>query len=254
MAFLEVRNLGKTYVTRLGACRVQALKDVSFSVEKGEFIAVMGESGSGKTTLLNILAALDRPGSGDVLLEGKSLSGIAEKELAAFRRDNLGFVFQDFNLLDTFSVRDNILLPLVLKRIGIKQMEERLMPVVKQLGLAELLDKYPYELSGGQKQRTAVGRAIITSPALLLADEPTGALDSHQAQRLMELFCRLNGGGQTVIMVTQSVKAASYASRVLFLRDGQVFHQLCRGDKSAFDMQGQISDALSMVLAGEENE
>lgn len=175
MAFLEVRNLGKTYVTRLGACRVQALKDVSFSVEKGEFIAVMGESGSGKTTLLNILAALDRPGSGDVLLEGKSLSGIAEKELAAFRRDNLGFVFQDFNLLDTFSVRDNILLPLVLKRIGIKQMQERLMPVVKQLGLAELLDKYPYELSGGQKQRTAVGRAIITSPALLLADEPRGA-------------------------------------------------------------------------------
>ena len=254
MEFLEVRNLGKTYVTRLGACRVQALKDVSFSVEKGEFIAVMGESGSGKTTLLNILAALDRPGSGDVLLEGKSLSGIAEKELAAFRRDNLGFVFQDFNLLDTFSVRDNILLPLVLKRTGIKQMQERLAAVAGQLGLTELLDKYPYELSGGQKQRTAVGRAIITSPALLLADEPTGALDSHQAQRLMELFCRLNGGGQTVIMVTHSVKAASYASRVLFLRDGQVFHQLCRGDKSAFDMQGQISDALSMVLAGEENE
>lgn len=254
MAFLEVRNLGKTYVTRLGACRVQALKDVSFSVEKGEFIAVMGESGSGKTTLLNILAALDRPGSGDVLLEGKSLSGIAEKGLAAFRRDNIGFLFQDFNLLDTFNVRDNILLPLVLKRTGIKQMEERLMPVVKQLGLTELLDKYPYELSGGQKQRTAAGRAIITSPALLLADEPTGALDSHQAQRLMELFCRLNDGGQTVIMVTHSVKAASYASRVLFLRDGQVFHQLCRGDKSAFDMQGQISDALSMVLAGEENE
>ena len=254
MAFLEVRNLGKTYVTRLGACRVQALKDVSFSVEKGEFIAVMGESGSGKTTLLNILAALDRPDSGDVLLEGKSLSGIAEKELAAFRRDNLGFVFQDFNLLDTFSVRDNILLPLVLKRTGIKQMEERLAAAAGQLGLTELLDKYPYELSGGQKQRTAVGRAIINSPALLLADEPTGALDSHQAQRLMELFCRLNGGGQTVIMVTHSVKAASYASRVLFLRDGQVFHQLCRGDKSAFDMQGQISDALSMVLAGEENE
>lgn len=254
MAFLEVRNLGKTYVTRLGACRVQALKDVSFSVEKGEFIAVMGESGSGKTTLLNILAALDRLGSGDVLLEGKSLSGIAEKELAAFRRDNLGFVFQDFNLLDTFSVRDNILLPLVLKRTGIKQMQERLAAVAGQLGLTELLDKYPYELSGGQKQRAAVGRAIITSPALLLADEPTGALDSHQAQRLMELFCRLNGGGQTVIMVTHSVKAASYASRVLFLRDGQVFHQLCRGDKSAFDMQGQISDALSMVLAGEENE
>ncbi len=254
MAFLEVRNLGKTYVTRLGACRVQALKEVSFSVEKGEFIAVMGEPGSGKTTLLNILAALDRPGSGDVLLEGKSLSGIAEKELAAFRRDNLGFVFQDFNLLDTFSVRDNILLPLVLKRTGIKQMQERLAAVAGQLGLTELLDKYPYELSGGQKQRTAVGRAIITSPALLLADEPTGALDSHQAQRLMELFCRLNGGGQTVIMVTHSVKAASYASRVLFLRDGQVFHQLCRGDKSAFDMQGQISDALSMVLAGEENE
>lgn len=254
MAFLEVRNLGKTYVTRLGACRVQALKDVSFSVEKGEFIAVMGESGSGKTTLLNILAALDRPDSGDVLLEGKSLSGIAEKELAAFRRDNLGFVFQDFNLLDTFSVRDNILLPLVLKRTGIKQMQERLTAAAGQLGLTELLDKYPYELSGGQKQRTAVGRAIITSPALLLADEPTGALDSHQAQRLMELFCRLNGGGQTVIMVTHSVKAASYASRVLFLRDGQVFHQLCRGDKSAFDMQGQISDALSMVLAGEENE
>lgn len=239
MAFLEVRNLGKTYVTRLGACRVQALKEVSFSVEKGEFIAVMGESGSGKTTLLNILAALDRPGSGDVLLEGKSLSGIAEKELAAFRRDNLGFVFQDFNLLDTFSVRDNILLPLVLKRTGIKQMQERLAAVAGQLGLTELLDKYPYELSGGQKQRTAVGRAIITSPALLLADEPTGALDSHQAQRLMELFCHLNGGGQTVIMVTHSVKAASYASRVLFLRDGQVFHQLCRGTRARLICRGR---------------
>lgn len=254
MEILQVKEIKKTYTTRFGGNQVQALKGVSFSVQEGEYVAIMGESGSGKTTLLNILAALDRPDSGDVLLEGKSLSGIAEKELAAFRRDNLGFVFQDFNLLDTFSVRDNILLPLVLKRTGIKQMEERLAAAAGQLGLTELLDKYPYELSGGQKQRTAVGRAIITSPALLLADEPTGALDSHQAQRLMELFCRLNGGGQTVIMVTHSVKAASYASRVLFLRDGQVFHQLCRGDKSAFDMQGQISDALSMVLAGEENE
>lgn len=254
MAILEVNNLEKIYTTRFGGSSVQALRNVSFSVEAGEYVAIMGESGSGKTTLLNILAALDRPTRGKVMLEGRDITSISEKELSAFRRNNLGFVFQDFNLLDTFSVRDNILLPLVLKRTGIKQMEERLAAAAGQLGLTELLDKYPYELSGGQKQRTAVGRAIITSPALLLADEPTGALDSHQAQRLMGLFCRLNGGGQTVIMVTHSVKAASYASRVLFLRDGQVFHQLCRGDKSAFDMQGQISDALSMVLAGEENE
>lgn len=250
MTLLEVKNLKKIYTTRFGANQVQALSNVSFSVENGEYVAIMGESGSGKTTLLNILASLDKPTSGDILLNGASLLSIGEKEISAFRRDNLGFVFQDFNLLDTFSVKDNIFLPLVLARRSYKEMEEKLVPIAKRLGIAELLTKYPYEISGGQKQRTAIARALITNPQLILADEPTGALDSRATDSLLRLFGEINNDGQTILMVTHSTKAASHAGRVLFLRDGEVFHQLYKGSMTTEEMFGRISDTLTMLASG----
>lgn len=254
MFVLEVQHLKKIYTTRFGANRVQALSDVSFSVEEGEYVAIMGESGSGKTTLLNILAALDRPTSGAVLVENKEINRIKESEMAAFRRDNLGFVFQDFNLLDTFSVRDNIFLPLVLSKVPCEEMERRLEPLAKKLGLTELLDKFPYELSGGQKQRTAAARALVTNPKILLADEPTGALDSRAADGLMEQFARINGEGQTILMVTHSVRAASHAGRVLFIKDGEVFHQLYRGRKTTQEFYQNITDTLTMIMTGGERQ
>ena len=250
MPLLEVSRLKKTYVSRFGGQKVEALKDMNFSVENGEFLAIMGESGSGKTTLLNILAALDRPTEGSVLLDGRELSAVPEKERSAFRRENLGFVFQEFNLLDTFSVRDNILLPLVLSGVKPGEMEPRLTPLARRLGIEGLLDKYPYELSGGQKQRTAVARAMIPSPRLLLADEPTGALDSRSADELLELFAQVNAAGQTVLMVTHSVTAASRAGRVLFIADGQVFHQLYRGRDTNRQFYQRITDALTLLSAG----
>ena len=250
MALLEVSRLKKTYVSRFGGQKVEALKDMNFSVENGEFLAIMGESGSGKTTLLNILAALDRPTEGSVLLDGRELSAVPEKERSAFRRENLGFVFQEFNLLDTFSVRDNILLPLVLSGVKPGEMEPRLTPLARRLGIEGLLDKYPYELSGGQKQRTAVARAMIPSPRLLLADEPTGALDSRSADELLELFAQVNAAGQTVLMVTHSVTAASRAGRVLFIADGQVFHQLYRGRDTNRQFYQRITDALTLLSPG----
>ncbi len=250
MALLEVNNIKKTYVQRFGGNRVEALKNVSFSAEDGEFIAIMGESGSGKTTLLNILAALDRPTAGSVILDGRDLTKIKESEMSSFRRDNLGFVFQEFNLLDTFSVKDNILLPLVLRGMKYLDMEEKLMPVAKSLNIAELLTKFPYEISGGQKQRTAVARAIITDPKILLADEPTGALDSKASDELLKLFGGVNARGQTILMVTHSVKAASHARRVLFIRDGMVFHQIYRGNCTTDQMYRKISDALTVMSAG----
>ena len=252
-AILEVSSLRKVYTTRFGAVQVEALRNVNFSVEKGEYLAIMGESGSGKTTLLNLLAALDKPTSGTILLEGKPLSELKESEVATFRRDNLGFVFQEFNLLDTFNVEDNILLPLVLAGVSYKEMRERLQPVAASLGLTELLKKYPYEISGGQKQRTAVARAIITRPRLLLADEPTGALDSASTDELLRLFSAINLAGQTVLMVTHSVKAASHATRVLFIRDGEVFHQLYRGASSTEQFYQKISDTLTLLATGGEN-
>ncbi len=188
MAMLQVECLKKIYTTRFGGNQVQALSDVSFSVETGEYVAIMGESGSGKTTLLNILAALDQPTSGKVFLDGKDLTMVKEREIAAFRRDNLGFVFQDFNLLDTFSLKDNIFLPLVLAGKSPKEMELRLNPIAEQLGITHLLEKYPYEVSGGQKQRAAVARALISKPKLILADEPTGALDSKSTDGLLDVF------------------------------------------------------------------
>lgn len=250
MALLEVNNIKKVYVQRFGGNKVEALRNVSFSAEDGEFIAIMGESGSGKTTLLNILAALDKPTAGSVILDGRDLTKIKESEMSAFRRDNLGFVFQDFNLLDTFSVRDNILLPLVLRGMKHRDMEEKLMPVAKSLGIAPLLTKFPYEISGGQKQRTAVARAIITDPKILLADEPTGALDSKASDELLKLFGGINSHGQTILMVTHSVKAASHARRVLFIRDGSVFHQIYRGNDTTDQMYRKISDALTVMSSG----
>jgi putative ABC transport system ATP-binding protein len=250
MPLLEVRSLKKIYTTRFGGNQVQALSNVSFTIEQGEYVAIMGESGSGKTTLLNILASLDKPTSGEVLLQGKSITTIKEKEIAAFRRDNLGFVFQDFNLLDTFSVRDNIFLPLVLAGRHHDEMEKRLAPIAAKLSIMDILSKYPYEISGGQKQRTAVARALITNPHLILADEPTGALDSRATDGLLRLFGEINFEGQTILMVTHSIKAASHASRVLFLRDGEVFHQLYKASMTNEEMYGKISDTLTLLTTG----
>lgn len=250
MALLDVKNVRKVYTTRFGGNQVEALKDVNFSVEQGEYVAIMGESGSGKSTLLNILAALDKPTEGKVFLKEKDLSKVKEKEMAAFRRNNLGFVFQDFNLLDTFSLKDNIFLPLVLSGTPHKEMERRLLPLADKLGIKNLLEKYPYEVSGGQKQRAAVARAVITQPQLLLADEPTGALDSKAAKELLKLFTSLNQDGQTILMVTHSVKAASTAGRVLFIKDGRVFHQIYKGNLSETQMYQKISDAMTAITAG----
>lgn len=253
MSILKVEHLKKVYTTRFGSQQVQALRDVNFSVEEGEFIAIMGESGSGKTTLLNILAALDKPTEGHVFLGNRELSAVSEKEISAFRRDHLGFVFQDFNLLDTFSLRDNILLPLVLAGTPYREMEQRLKPLADKLGITSLLSKFPYEVSGGQKQRAAVARALITDPQIVLADEPTGALDSRSSDNLLELFGEINKGGQTILMVTHSVKAASHAGRVLFLRDGRVYHQLYRGSESREAQFRRISDTLTVLTQGGEN-
>lgn len=252
MTVLEVTNLRKIYTTRFGGNKVQALSNITFSVEQGEYVAIMGESGSGKTTLLNILAALDKPTCGDVKLEKKSLNRIKESEIASFRRDNLGFVFQDFNLLDTFSLRDNIFLPLVLAGKSYQEMQERIVPIVRKLGIAELMDKYPYEVSGGQKQRAAVARALITNPRLILADEPTGALDSKATDELLHLFSEINRDGQTILMVTHSVKAASHAGRVLFIKDGEVFHQIYRGNSTNEELYQKISDTLTAIATGGE--
>ena len=254
MALLDVKNVRKVYTTRFGGNQVEAIKDVNFSVEQGEYVAIMGESGSGKSTLLNILAALDKPTEGKVFLKEKDLSKVKEKEMAAFRRNNLGFVFQDFNLLDTFSLKDNIFLPLVLSGTSHKEMERRLLPLADKLGIKNLLEKYPYEVSGGQKQRAAVARAVITQPQLLLADEPTGALDSKAAKELLKLFTSLNQDGQTILMVTHSVKAASTAGRVLFIKDGRVFHQIYKGNLSEAQMYQKISDTMTAITTGGEDD
>lgn len=250
MALLEVTGLKKIYTTRFGGSQVQALSSVSFNVAEGEYVAIMGESGSGKTTLLNILAALDRPTGGTVLLDGKDITKIKESALAAFRRDRLGFVFQDFNLLDTFSIQDNIFLPLVLQGKSYEEMSGRIEPLAKKLGISQLLNKYPYEVSGGEKQRAAVARALITNPRIILADEPTGALDSRATESLLNLFGEINAEGQTILMVTHSVKAAAHAGRVLFLRDGEVYHQLYRGTQTVEQMFARISDTLTAMTQG----
>jgi putative ABC transport system ATP-binding protein len=250
MNVLDVNGIKKIYRSRFGTNQVEALKNITFSVEKGEYIAIMGESGSGKTTLLNILAALDKPTAGTVMLEGQNLTGIKESAMATFRRDNLGFVFQEFNLLDTFSVEDNIFLPLVLSGKKNEEMEKRLEPIAARLGIDSLLKKYPYEISGGQKQRVAIARAIITEPRIILADEPTGALDSRSTDDILRIFADINKAGQTILMVTHSIKAASKAGRVLFIRDGEVFHQIYRGDATDEQLYQKISDTLTRLQAG----
>ena len=252
MALLEVKNVKKIYTTRFGNNQVEALKNVNFSVESGEYVAIMGESGSGKTTLLNILAALDKPTEGKVYLKGNDLGNLKEKDIAAFRRQNMGFVFQDFNLLDTFSLKDNIYLPLVLSGAKYNTMEKRLAPIAEKLGITQILDKYPYEVSGGQKQRAAIARALITKPQLILADEPSGALDSKAADSLMNLFTTINRDGQTILMVTHSVKAASSANRILFIKDGEVFHQIYRGNLTSEQLYQKIADTLTVLTTGGE--
>lgn len=250
MSILEVNGIKKIYTTRFGGNKVEALRNVSFCVEQGEYVAIMGESGSGKTTLLNILAALDKATEGKVMLDGQDLSKVKDSQIAAFRRDNLGFVFQEFNLLDTFTLEDNIYLPLVLAGKSYQEMNQRLHPIASQLGIAQLLKKYPYEVSGGQKQRAAVARAIITEPKLILADEPTGALDSKATDELLRLFTQINQDGRTILMVTHSVKAASHASRVLFIKDGEVFHQIYRGNSTDEQLYQKISDTLTLLATG----
>ena len=245
MEILRVENLCKEYGK--GQTKVKALDNVSFSVEKGEYLAIMGESGSGKTTLLNILASLDKPTSGTVFLNEVNTTKISEKDISKFRRDNLGFVFQDFNLLDTFSVRDNIYLPLVLQGKDYREMESRMMPIVKRLEITDILDKFPYEISGGQKQRTAAARALITSPQLVLADEPTGALDSRASEHILKMFEEINQEGQTIVMVTHSAKAASHASRILFIKDGVVYHQLYRASLQEDDFYQSIQSTLTVI-------
>ena len=252
MKLLEINNLKKIYTTRFGGTQIQALRNVTFSVEQGEYVAIMGESGSGKTTLLNILASLDKPTSGDVLLNGNRILDLSERELSAFRRNNLGFVFQDFNLLDTFNLQDNIFLPLVLAKKSYSEMNQRLQPIAEKLGISDILKKFPYEVSGGQKQRCAVARALITKPQIILADEPTGALDSRATDSLLKLFGKLNHEGQTILMVTHSVTAACHAGRVLFIKDGEVFHQLYRGESSVEEQYQKISDTLTMIAIGGE--
>lgn len=248
MTLLEINHLKKNYSTRFSKQTVEALRDVNFSVEKGEFVAVMGESGSGKTTLLNILSTLDDATSGEVLLEGKNLADIKDSKVSEFRRDDLGFVFQDFNLLDNFSIKDNILLPLVLSNTPIKEMEQRLQPIVEKLGIADLIGHYPYEVSGGQKQRAAVARALITEPKLILADEPTGALDSKSSQSLLETFEAINQSGQTIMMVTHSTRAAAHSNRVLFIQDGIVFNEIYRGEQTVDQFMEKITQTLMVLI------
>lgn len=250
MLLLQVNHLKKVYTTRFGGNKVEALRDIHFTVEQGEYTAIMGESGSGKTTLLNLLASVDRPTDGEILLNGKNIVSIKDSSLAKFRREHLGFVFQDFNLLDTFSLEDNIYLPLVLAGKKYNEMAPKLVEIAGRLGIADLLKKYPYEVSGGQKQRAAVARAMITDPDIILADEPTGALDSRSASELLGIFSQIHAAGQTILMVTHSVRAASHAGRVLFIKDGEIYHQLYRGDLSNEELYKKISDTLTVLLSG----
>ncbi len=242
---LELRDIKKTYQSK--NMRVNALQGVNFDMKEGEFIAIMGESGSGKTTLLNIIASFDKPSFGEITLKGSDIASIPDNKLAGFRRNHLGFVFQDFNLLDTLSNSDNIALPLVLSGVSPKEIEQRITEVSTKLGIETLLKKFPYEISGGQKQRIAIARAMITAPELILADEPTGALDSKTAEQIIKLFNQLNQDGHSILMVTHSIKAASGANRVLFIKDGTVFHEIYKGDLSSKQFQDRIADSLSML-------
>lgn len=245
---LDVKNVKKVYETK--GNKVEALRDVSFGVQKGEFVAIMGESGSGKSTLLNLLATFDKPSEGTILMNEQNITDIKDSELATFRREQLGFVFQDFNVLENFNNKDNILLPLVLSGTTIFEMEKRIKELAEKLGIEEILEKYPYEISGGQRQRVAIARALITDPAIVFADEPTGNLDSKSSEQIMLLFNQLNIAGNTILMVTHSVRAAAAASRVLFIKDGIVYHEIYKGDNTTNTFQDKIADSLSMLSTG----
>lgn len=250
MVILELKNVKKTYKAK--NIETKALKGINLSVEKGEFISIMGESGSGKTTLLNIIATFDKATLGSIILNNKNLNLLKDKKISKFRRKELGFVFQDFNLLDQFNNRDNIFLPLVLSNEKVSVMKDRLDKIKTKLGIENLLEKYPYEISGGQKQRVAIGRAIITKPSLLLCDEPTGALDSHSSEMIMNLFSDINKSGQTVLMVTHSLRAASYAKRILFIKDGIIYHEIYRSEnESQSEFMERITNAQFILNRGD---
>lgn len=244
---LKATNITKVYTSKKGSYTHQALDQFNLQVEKGEFIGIMGPSGSGKSTLLNILAMIDKPTAGTVEIDGMSTKQLNDKELALFRRKRLGFVFQDFNLLDTLSVKENILLPLVLEKMPKEQMEKRLIEITEILGISDILSKRTYEISGGQQQRTAVARALIHDPELILADEPTGNLDSKAAKSLMEALEKLNKEqGRSILMVTHDPFAASYCSRIVFIQDGKPYTEIYRGEKRQAFFQ-KILDVLSML-------
>ena len=241
---LELWDLHKIYSVEKSGVKYEALKGVDFQAKEGDFIAIMGESGSGKTTTLNIIASLDTPTSGEVVIGGIDISKMNNKEICKFRRENLGFVFQDFNLLNYFTVKDNIAFPLVLLNKSKKEIDEKVSELAEQTGITKLLDKYPYEISGGEKQRTAVARALVCDPQLVLADEPTGALDSKNSDQLMELFQTFNDKGQTIIMVTHSIKSASKAKKVLFLKDGMIGNTLDKADRNDDEFEEEIANFL----------
>lgn len=242
---LDVKHVKKVYRTR--GNEMTALKDVDFGVQKGEFVAIMGESGSGKSSLLNIIATYDQPSEGMLELNGQDLSKIPSNQVAKYRREELGFVFQDFNVLDTFNNKDNILLPLVLSGASLKVMEARIAEISQFLGIEEVLEKYPYEISGGQKQRVAIARALINEPSLVLADEPTGNLDSATSSQILEVIENVNKAGNTVLMVTHSLKAAAQARRVLFIKDGVIYHEIYRGEATVQQFQDRIADSVSVL-------
>lgn len=252
MNILEVKNLRKVYNSEDKNTQVVALKDINFEVEEGEFVAIMGESGSGKSTLLNLIATLDKETSGDVILSGENTKNKSDEERAKFRREKLGFVYQDFSLLSSLNNRDNIFLPLVLENEKYKIMEEKLAPIARALKIENLLDKFPYQISGGQKQRVAVARSLITNPKILLADEPTGALDSNSSMELLNIFEKINKSGQTILMVTHSTMAAARASRVLFIKDGKIFYDLYKGDRTNDQMYEKLVKSQMMILSGGE--
>lgn len=250
LRILEVHHLHKSYSTEANPQRVHVLNDVNMTVDQGEFVAIMGESGSGKSTLLHILALYDQPTSGEVRWNGTHGHAMKEKEIAAFRIAQLGFVFQEFHLIDTFTLQDNIILPLVVARVPYMEMNKRLEPLASQLGISHVLNRYPHEVSGGEQQRAAIARALITNRQLIFADEPTGALDAQHTKQLLHLFVDLHARGQTLFMVTHSARVASYAHRILFLQDGHISYQLYRGNASNEVMYHKISDALNVFATG----
>ncbi|UEL46396.1 ABC transporter ATP-binding protein [Terrisporobacter hibernicus] len=243
---LKIENIEKYYGNKGNI--VKAIDDISFNVEKGEFIGVMGPSGSGKTTLLNTISTIDEVSSGHIYLDKQDLTEITPKKIAKFRRENLGFIFQDFNLLDTLTIHENIALALTINRTKKTEIDEKVLNVAKELGIEDLLSKYPYEVSGGQKQRTACARALITNPKIILADEPTGALDSRSAQMLIEMISNMNKDlGATILMVTHDSFTASYCDRILFIKDGKIFTELIKGKNTRKQFFNQILDVVALL-------